>query len=89
MMNTPGNAPKEQQVELAEELQMLLLQEFKKRFRSGEITSTDLATLSRLLIQNGWTLDPADLPQDLRDHITREVSFDEDIEKDSDIQVIG
>lgn len=80
--------PKEEQVEIAERLQRLLLEEFEKRLDPScdkQATSTDLATLARILKDNGWTIDPADLPDDLRDHITNDVD-PEDLD-DPDLEV--
>ena len=80
--------PKADQIELAEKLQDLWLREMKQRLESGAATSTDLATLARVLENNGWTIDPADLPTDLREHITTEVSFDDDAEDDDKLEVV-
>jgi hypothetical protein len=43
----------------------------------GSATSTDFATLARVLAANGWTLDPKQLPQELRDKLTSKVSPEE------------
>lgn len=43
------------------------LKHMEKLLDSGEITSTDMATLARVLLQNGWSLDESRLPQSLRD----------------------
>ena len=81
--------PNAEQVEIAEELQTMLLKEFRTKLREGTATSTDLATLARLLQNNGWTINPADLPQDLQSYITSEVDPEADLEQDADIQVMG
>lgn len=62
--------PKQKQVEIAERLQMLWLQRMEYLLASGEITSTDMATLARVLLSNGWNLDPSAVPQGLRDKLT-------------------
>lgn len=66
-------ADQQTQIEIADELKILWLEEMRERIKSGDATSTDLATVARVLEHNGWTLDPADLPSDLSEHITREV----------------
>jgi hypothetical protein len=67
----------EQQTALAERLQTKWLQRMEKLLDSGEATATDMATLSRVLLQNGWSLDPKQLPQALRDKLTSNVSPEE------------
>ena len=74
------------QVELAERLQVLWLERMETLLNDGEITSTDLATLARVLLANGWTLDPTRLPTSLREKLTKHVEFD--AEEDAKIQVI-
>lgn len=64
---------REKQLEIAERLQLKLLEHFEKLFDEGTITSTDLATVSRLLSQNGWQLDPLKLPKGLRDKLTERI----------------
>jgi nitrogen fixation protein len=65
------------QIDLKEELETLWLTEMKNRIKNNTATSTDLATLARVLMANGWTLDPKDLPQSLKDKLTSRVSTDE------------
>lgn len=74
---------KEEQVAIAERLQLKWLVRMEKLLDEGTITSTDMATLVRFLIANGWTLDPSRLPQGLRDKLTANVS-PEDFD-DSDV----
>lgn len=64
------------QAEIAERLQMKLLERFEALLDSGEMAPTDAATLARLLSQNGWTFDESRLPKNLRDKLTRTVSHD-------------
>lgn len=74
-------APKESQLQKAEELQDLLLANFEYLLKNDLMTPTDRATLTRLLTQNGWTIDPSMLPQGLRDKLTTKVDpldFEED-----------
>lgn len=56
-------------VELAERLQTKWLEKMERLIDSGDVTSTDLATLSRVFMSNGWSLDPSQLPQSLKDAI--------------------
>ena len=75
------------QVEIAKRLQMKWLRRMEHLLDSGEITSTDMATLARVLLQNGWSLDPNDLPQTLRNKLTKKVSFD-DMEDEYHLRVM-
>jgi hypothetical protein len=56
---------KKEQVEIAEEIQDLLLQNFKELLISGTATATDRATICRWLSHNDWSVSPADAPADL------------------------
>lgn len=67
----------EQQTALADRLQTKWLQRMEHLIDSGEATATDMATLARVLLQNGWSLDPKQLPQALRDKLTSKVSTEE------------
>jgi len=74
----------EEQVEIAQRLQSKWLRHMEKLLDEGTITSTDMATLGRVLVMNGWTLDPKRLPKQLKDLMTtfplKLVDFDEDDE---------
>lgn len=74
------------QIELANSLQLKWLKHMDKLFDDGTITSTDLATLARLLMSNGWSLDPHTIPQRLKDKL---VKSDPSLLDDSDADVIG
>lgn len=76
-----GNIEQRAQTEIAVKLQRLLLEDFEAAFKAGTITAADRATLARLLMQNGWSLDPKELPQGLKDKLTTRIDpseFDED-----------
>lgn len=60
---------KPQQVERAQRLQDLLLAHYESRLSDGSISGTEVASLQRLLLTGGWTLDPDQLPKDLRERI--------------------
>lgn len=64
---------RESQIDLAARLQTLLLENFEELFKSGAMTAADRSTLSRLLMANGWSLDPASIPQGLRDKLTKHI----------------
>ena len=75
---------KQEQIALAEELQGMLLEDFKRLLESGEATAADRATMTRMLTEHGWDLDPSRggeiKPADL---LTRKVDprkFDDDDE---------
>lgn len=74
----------DQQVQIAERLQLKWLQRMETLLDAGEITSTDMATLVRFLMANGWTLDPTRLPEKLRNKLTTGVS-PLDFENDGDV----
>jgi hypothetical protein len=59
------------QMEFIPRLQMMTLEHFEQLLKDKTITSTDLATLVRLLVHNGWVLDETRLPTTLRDKLTR------------------
>lgn len=65
------------QAEKAVKLQNLWLDRMVVLLETGIATSTDLATLSRVLLANGWSLDPKKLPKSLADKLTQNVEFDE------------
>lgn len=62
---------------VAARLQAKWLQRMEFLIDSGLATSTDLATLARVLLQNGWSLDPKKLPKGLQSLVSK-VEFDED-----------
>jgi hypothetical protein len=63
-------ADTKEQREIAERLQLKWLQRMEKLIDQGEVTSTDMATLARVLMANGWNLDPAALPTGLADKLS-------------------
>lgn len=66
-----------QQVAIAERLQLKWLERMEKLLDEGSITSTDMATLAKVLRDSGWTLDATKLPEKLRNKLTSEVSPEE------------
>lgn len=74
---------KKEHIEKAEKLQDLLLDNFIKLFQENEATATDRATAIRFLTDNGWDLDPARVPQELKDKLTRKVEPDADLEAET------
>jgi hypothetical protein len=55
-----------EQTEIAERLQLALLRLYEAKINDGSISDTGMGNLQRLLTHNGWTLDPAALPEKLR-----------------------
>lgn len=55
----------QQQIELAQQLQTLLLEDFLKLAQKGDLSPTDRRTLYQMLKDGGWCLDPSRLPSDL------------------------
>lgn len=68
---------KDAQVEIAERLQVKLLKRFESLIDSNELTSTDAATLARLLMANGWSIDPTKIPQGIKDKITKHIDLND------------
>jgi len=79
-----ADGDKEKQVEIAEGLQLKVLKRFDKLLDDGTITSTDMATLVRLLASNGWVLDPARLPRSLKDKLLDTMKFDDDMDEETE-----
>lgn len=79
---------KRKQIELAEKLQDLLLEDFIRLANDKALTSTDRAILYRMLRDSGWDLDPAKLSQSARDLLTKAVAFDEDLDGEPRLKVI-
>lgn len=75
---------KEKQIAISERLQTMWLEHMETILKAGTITSTDLATLSRFLMANGWTLDVTRLPQGLKDKLTSGIKA-EDFANDGDV----
>ena len=57
----------QEQIARAQRLQAKLLKLFEKRLDDGTISAAEVSTLSRLLMANGWSLDPSQLPKSIRD----------------------
>ena len=68
---------KEDQIKIAERLQAASLRLFLDRVENRTISDTGLATIVRMLIANGWDLDPSHMKQDLKDLLTSTVSAEE------------
>lgn len=64
---------KQKQIEIAERLQMKILQRFEKLIDSNELQATDAATLVRLLMNSGWSIDPARVPKGLQGVLTQAI----------------
>ena len=76
-----------EQIEVAKRLQTKWLLHMERLLDEGEVTSTDLATIARLLSQNGWVLDSSRLPSRLRDKLTAEFDPTEADELDGIIPI--
>jgi hypothetical protein len=76
--------PKKDQIAIAEKLQLKLLEYFEKKLENNTLTDTGAATLARLLMQNGWNLDPSAVPEGLRSKLTQNIDPNELNEDDLD-----
>ena len=63
------------QVEL---LQDLILEDLIKLLQRGEATAADRTAILKFLRENGWSVDPNSLPQELKGILTSAVSFDDE-----------
>lgn len=68
---------KQRQIKLLEDLQELLLEDFKLAFENNTITATDRSTLIRWLQANGLDLDSSRIPQVLKDKLTAKLPASE------------
>ena len=68
------------QIEIAERLQNLILEDFEDLLtnRKEDLTATDRATIVRFLQANGWTVDPASLPANLKGMLTAKLPVDDE-----------
>lgn len=80
-----NNERTKEHIEIANRLQTLLLKEYEKRLNEGTISDTGMANLQKLLMANGWVFDETQLPQDLRDKLTKRVKPEEITEDDPDV----
>lgn len=80
MADTPLDPAQEElkkQLAIKAKLETLWLEHMQHLLETKAVTSTDLATLARVLMQNGWVIDEGKLPQQLRDKLTTLVSPEE------------
>lgn len=69
------------QTDIAVRLQTAALRLYELRLKNGTLSDTGLSALQRLLQQNGWSLDPKQVPVGLKDKLTTRIDpmdFDED-----------
>lgn len=59
----------QEQAAIAERLKLKWLRRMEQLLDEGTITSTDMNTLARVLMANGWVLDPDRLPKGLADKL--------------------
>jgi hypothetical protein len=76
-LNPERDAELRKQLDIKTRLETKWLERMEAMLDAKEITSTDMATLARVLMQNGWTIDADKLPQELRSKLTSVVSFEE------------
>jgi len=76
-LNPEREAELRKQLDIKARLETKWLERMEKMLDSGDITSTDMATLARVLQNNGWVIDETKLPQHLRDKLTTHVSPEE------------
>jgi hypothetical protein len=69
---------RQEQIEIAERMQLKWLRHAERLLDSNEITSTDFKTIYQALRDNGWLFDASKLPQGLKDKLTTVLSFDDE-----------
>lgn len=74
----------DKQIELAKQLQTLLLEDFLELARTNTLSPTDRRTLYQMLKDGGWSLDPSRLPADLRSKLTAAISPTADLQDEDD-----
>lgn len=84
-----AEASKQYQIEITARLQRKLLERFERLLDQDLITPPEMATLTKLLASNGWTLDPAMLPKGLRSKITDLVDPAEFLDDDPDLPKVN
>ena len=78
------------QLALAEALQDKTLQVMADKLDSGDVTGSELATITKFLSDNGWTVDPARIPTKLKNILQVEdvPAFDDATEADRQLRVV-
>lgn len=66
------------QVKIAKRLQIKMLERWEALLDSGDLSATDAGHLMKFLLENGWNVDPARMPQGLRDKVPALDSLDFD-----------
>jgi hypothetical protein len=74
-----------EQIAIAERIQMKLLERWEKLLNSDEITAAEVAVVTKMLRDSGWTLDPAQLPQGVRDKLTAKIDPTQWADDDADV----
>lgn len=65
-----AKAANKEHIEIAERCQLALLRLYETKLNDGTISDTGMGNLQRLLYNNGWSLDPSALSEDLRGKLT-------------------
>lgn len=76
---------REGQIDLSQQLQDMLLRAYKDRLEAGTISDTGLGQLQKLLMSNGWSLDPAQIKRELGEQLTSRVDPEELDDEDPDV----
>jgi len=74
--------------DIAKRLQDKLMEAYEKLLDGNAMTAQDRKNLQDLLIRNGWTFDPRELPKALRDQLGDLPKFDEDLDADNRMRVM-
>lgn len=80
---------KRYQIQIAARLQRKVLENLERKLDQDLITPPEMATLVKLLAQNGWVLDPAMIPKGLRSKITDMVDPNEFLDDDPDLPKVN
>lgn len=78
--------PKQEQIEVADRLQIKMLNRWERLLDKDNLSPTDAATLYRALKDSGWSLDPARLPKGLRG-VIKELKDDPRLIQEDDVDL--
>jgi len=87
-MEMSPEAKRNAQIEKADLLKDLLLDDLVNQARAGNLSSADRVLIYRMLRENGWDLDPSKLPKSAKEMLTRQVKFDDDLDGEPHLKVI-
>lgn len=77
------------QLEIAARLQRKVLEVLEAKLDDGTISGPEMSTLVKLLSQNGWAIDPAKVPEGLRQKLTSVIDPNDLNDDDPDVPQVN